>query len=119
MIDPDRPRNLHMLPTTAEVLNKILDDPDNFEDIDDDEIDTFLLTEEESKFKERVWIGLNEEFLLEQEQKRLKAEADEISGHQQPHALDEIDVDGINGAIKDLAGSSAAQGARNMLSKKS
>lgn len=128
--DSDRPRNLHKLPTTADVLAKIPSHPENFDDIDDDEIEVFLLTEEESLLKERVWTGLNEEFLLDQEQKRLKAEADEISGHQQPRkkrkqvknesdTLNDLENDGIQGALKNIGeASSASMAARSMLSRK-
>jgi transcription factor IIIB subunit 2 len=128
--DPDRPKNLHKLPTTAQVLENVSSSVDNFDDISDAEIDGFLLTEEESLLKERVWTGLNEDFLLEQEQKRLKAEADEISGHQQPRkkkktikseadALNDLEGDGIQGALKNIGeASSASMAARNMLSKK-
>lgn len=130
-LDEDRPRNLDKLPTTSDVLSNISSDAINFDDIDDDEIDAFLLTEEESSLKERVWIGLNEDFLLEQEQKRLKAEADEISGHQQARkkkkpqpksendALNDVENDGIQGAINSIGEpSSASAAARSVLSKK-
>lgn len=130
-VDPDRPRNLHKLPTTSDILSKIASDPENFDDIDDDEVDMFLLTEEESSLKERVWIGLNEEFLLDQEKKRLKAEADEISGHQQPKkkkrqqlkserdALNDIEDGDVQGAINNIGeASSVSAAARSVLSKK-
>ena len=51
------------------------------EDADDSELEGILLDEEASKLKERVWLGLNEEFLLEQENKRLKEEADQLAGN--------------------------------------
>lgn len=132
LIEKNRPRNLHKLPKTHEVLEKVPSHPDNFDDIDDDEIDNFLLSHEESLMKERVWVGLNEDFLLDQEQKRLKAEADEISGHQQPKkrrkpqpksekdAIDEFEKDGVQGALSSIGegASSASAAARSMLSKK-
>nr|1NGM_B Chain B, Transcription factor IIIB BRF1 subunit [Saccharomyces cerevisiae]1NGM_F Chain F, Transcription factor IIIB BRF1 subunit [Saccharomyces cerevisiae]1NGM_J Chain J, Transcription factor IIIB BRF1 subunit [Saccharomyces cerevisiae]1NGM_N Chain N, Transcription factor IIIB BRF1 subunit [Saccharomyces cerevisiae] len=68
------PRNLHLLPTTDTYLSKVSDDPDNLEDVDDEELNAHLLNEEASKLKERIWIGLNADFLLEQESKRLKQE---------------------------------------------
>lgn len=79
--DPFRPKNLHLLPTTNSLLEKINDDPDNLEDVDDEEISTLILDEEASKLKERIWLGLNEEYLLEQETKRLKQEADIAAGN--------------------------------------
>ncbi|CCF58373.1 hypothetical protein KAFR_0E02200 [Kazachstania africana CBS 2517] len=79
--DPYRPKNLHLLPTTESLLTKINDDPENLEDVDDDELDGLLLDEEASKLKERIWVGINEEYLIEQENKRLKEEADLIAGN--------------------------------------
>ncbi|QLQ77852.1 hypothetical protein HG537_0A00990 [Torulaspora globosa] len=79
--DPYRPRNLHLLPTTESLLSKVPDDPDNLEDVDDEELDAQLLDDEASKLKERIWIGINGEYLLEQESKRLKQEADVAAGN--------------------------------------
>lgn len=127
--DLDRPRNLHKLPTTSQVLSAISSHPTDFDDISDDEIEDFLLTEEEALLKERVWVGLNEEFLLDQERKRLKAEADEISGHHQPkrrrkpktekEAIDALDADGVESALNSIGeNSSASAAARSMITKK-
>ncbi len=81
MIEKNKPRNLaKCLPTTAEVLKTISDDT-NLSDVDDYEVDNFLLTEEESKLKEQIWVGNNQDFLLEQEKRRLKEESDKIAGH--------------------------------------
>ncbi|CCH59619.1 hypothetical protein TBLA_0B08030 [Henningerozyma blattae CBS 6284] len=79
--DPYRPRNLHLLPTTASLLEKISDDPEDLGDVDDEELDSQLLDEESSAAKERVWLHLNADYLLEQENKRLKQEADEAAGN--------------------------------------
>lgn len=79
--DPYRPKNLHLLPKTEEYLTKVSDDPENLSDVDDEEIESVLLDEEASKLKERIWISINEEYLLEQENKRLKEEADLIAGN--------------------------------------
>ena len=79
--DPYRPRNLHLLPTTASLLEGVRDDPDDLADVDDDELDDVLLDEEAVKLKERIWIGINEDYLLEQESKRLKEEADLLAGN--------------------------------------
>ncbi|SCU79484.1 LADA_0B00980g1_1 [Lachancea dasiensis] len=79
--DPHRPRNLHLLPTTSSLLAKIADDPEDLLDVDDEELDSQLLDEEASKLKERIWIGINGDFLLEQESNRLKQEADLASGN--------------------------------------
>ncbi|CCH44785.1 Transcription factor IIIB subunit [Wickerhamomyces ciferrii] len=126
--DENRPKNLNKLPTSFDILSQIKSDEDNFDDIDDEELDNFLLTEEESKLKERVWVGLNEEYLLEQEQKRLKAEADEISGHQQPKKRkkpntknedDPLNDDNVQNAINKIGeGNSVSAAARSVLTKK-
>ncbi|KAF6022745.1 BRF1 [Bugula neritina] len=47
----------------------------SLEGLDDDELDKFILTDEEVKTKEKVWMALNGEFLKEQEEKaKRKAE---------------------------------------------
>lgn len=82
MIEANRPKNLvSALPSTQEVLERVPDDPENLEDADDEEIDACLLTKEESELKERLWVGSNQDYLLQREQKRLKLEADKIAGH--------------------------------------
>lgn len=82
--DPYRPKNLHLLPSTDSVLEGI-PDGSNFSDLDDDEeVLGSILDEEESKQKERIWVGLHAEFLLEQEEKRLKKEADILTGNNNP-----------------------------------
>ncbi|GME77703.1 unnamed protein product [Ambrosiozyma monospora] len=80
MIEKNRPRNLtSVLPTTEQVLSNVSDG--NLSDLEDPEIDSCLLTEAESKLKEQIWVGSNQDYLLEQENKRLKEEADKIAGH--------------------------------------
>lgn len=79
--DPYRPQNLHLLPTSASLLSKVNDDPDNLDDVDDEELDSHLLDEEASKLKERIWLGINGDYLLEQRSKRLKQEADLLTGN--------------------------------------
>ncbi|CCK70331.1 transcription factor TFIIIB subunit BRF1 KNAG_0E00630 [Huiozyma naganishii CBS 8797] len=79
--DPYRPLNLHLLPKTNDFLGKIKDDEEDLADVDDEEIETLLLDEEAASLKERIWVGINEEYLLEQEEKRLKEEADMIAGN--------------------------------------
>ena len=37
--------------------------PDEFADLDDEELDQFILTEEEVKVKERVWVEMNKDYL--------------------------------------------------------
>lgn len=83
MIEKNKPRNLAAaMPTTEEILSRVPDDDEKLNElIDDAELDSFLLSKEESKLKERLWIGINKDFLLKQEQKRLKAETDKLAGH--------------------------------------
>lgn len=81
-IDLDRPKNLvKNCPTTAEVLAKVRDDVE-VDDLDDDEeVLSIALGPDEIKQKEQIWIALNHEFLIAQEKKRLKMEADELTGN--------------------------------------
>jgi len=37
--------------------------PDEFADLDDEELDQFILTEEEVKIRERVWVEINKDYL--------------------------------------------------------
>ncbi|CAH2353873.1 transcription factor IIIB 70 kDa subunit [[Candida] railenensis] len=78
----NRPKNLvKNLPKTADLLEKVSSVADNFDDLSDDELDAFLLNDAEIELKERVWTGLNQDFLIAQEKKRLKSEADELTGN--------------------------------------
>lgn len=81
IIDANRPRNLVAnLPRSSDVLATV-PDGETFSDIDDDELDDFILTEEESLLKERIFVNLNADYLLEMAEKKLKQESDELSGH--------------------------------------
>ncbi|KAK9451237.1 Brf1-like TBP-binding domain-containing protein [Limtongia smithiae] len=55
-------------------------DPERLSDVDDDEIQSFMLTEEEVEVKSQIWEKLNEEYIKEQHEKQLKLEADEKAG---------------------------------------
>lgn len=119
--DPYRPKNLHLLPTTDSLLCKVKDDPDNLDDVDDDELDALILDEEASRLKERIWIGINEEYLLEQENKRLKEEADLVAGNvtnkrkrggnRRKKIKTEIDAAGALGVLSDLQDRNGLQAA--------
>lgn len=81
-VDVDKPRNLSKnLPKSEDILGTISLHPTDFSDLDDAELLLFKLTDEEHQLKERVWTGLNHDFLLAQERKRLKEEADELAGN--------------------------------------
>ena len=142
-LDTDRPRNLvKNLPKTQQLLEQISSESKTFDDLDDAELDDILLTEEESKIKERLWTGLNHDFILAQEKKRLKQEADELTGNtsgssrskkqkSSTSGIPQIGSDLVNemGISEALAGIgvdaatgeplSAADSAKKMLSKKS
>mmetsp|Transcript_3101 Transcript_3101/g.3475 ORF Transcript_3101/g.3475 Transcript_3101/m.3475 type:complete len:585 (-) Transcript_3101:52-1806(-) len=144
-IDLDKPRNLvKNLPKTQDLLSKVSSDPKDFDDLDDTELDHFLLTEDEYKLKERLWTGLNHDFIVAQEKKRLKQETDELTGNtsgasrkkrrQSKNSIagvEGIDGDfvnemGINDALAGIGVDeatgeplTAADSAKRMLSKKS
>ncbi|GJJ68295.1 transcription factor IIIB 90 kDa subunit [Entomortierella parvispora] len=50
------------------------------DDVDDDEIESVILNEEEVKIKTQIWMELNKEFLIEQEEKRARIEMEQKMG---------------------------------------
>lgn len=81
-IELDRPRNLTKnLPKSEDLLSKVSSEIDLNSDDDDEIVLDSELTEAEVKFKERIWTGLNHDFLIAQEKKKLKQEADELTGN--------------------------------------
>ncbi|RKP31042.1 TFIIB-domain-containing protein [Metschnikowia bicuspidata] len=75
------PRNLiKSSPTSLDILKKVRDDEELDELDDDDEVNDVKLSPEEIKEKEQMWISINHDFLIAQEKKRLKVEADELAG---------------------------------------
>lgn len=81
-IELNRPRNLVAnYPKTREMLETISSNEELNSDDDDEEILTIKLSPEEVALKERIWTGLNHDFLIAQEKKRLKLEADELTGN--------------------------------------
>ena len=135
-VDLDKPRNLSKnLPRTEDILQTVSLHPTDFTDLDDEELSLFKLTEEEHRLKERVWTGLNHDFLLAQERKRLKEEADELTGNtsgskrkRKPKAsgIEDLNEMGMGEAlanigVDDSTGEplTAADSAKRMLSKKS
>lgn len=127
--DLDRPRNFHKLPKSAEILAGVADDPELFDDLEDDELDFFILNEEESALKERIWTGVNEEYLLEEERKRLKNQADELSGNSankrrkrnaraNTPSIDGVDADAVEVALKEIGEGGAFTAAKTLLARK-
>ncbi|KAK9370723.1 Brf1-like TBP-binding domain-containing protein [Lipomyces kononenkoae] len=67
--------------STDSVSIRVFDDnPEHLSDVDDDEIQSFMLSEKEVEIKSKVWMDLNQDYLKEQELKRLKLEADQKAG---------------------------------------
>lgn len=136
-VDLDKPRNLSKnLPRTEDILRTVSLHPTDFGDLEeDDDILHCKLTEEQHQLKERVWTGLNHDFLLAQERKRLKEEADELTGNTsgskrrrrpKTSGVDELGDMGMDEAlanigVDDSTGEplTAADSAKRMLSKKS
>ncbi|KAL4403011.1 transcription factor TFIIIB subunit BBrf1 [Malassezia pachydermatis] len=53
---------------------------DDLDDLDEDELDSFILSEEEVKIKERVWMEFNKDYLEAALARQLKLEADQKAG---------------------------------------
>ncbi|CAI5755635.1 unnamed protein product [Candida verbasci] len=78
------PKNLvENLPKTEDILKSVRDDIELNSDDDDEIVLESKLTETEIEIKERIWTGLNHDYMIEQEKKRLKEEADLITGNTQ------------------------------------
>lgn len=78
----NKPKNLVAnLPKTDDILQKVSSEVELNSDDDDEIVLESKLTEEEVAIKERIWTGLNHDYLVEQEKKRLKQEADELTGN--------------------------------------
>ncbi|GAQ82537.1 Transcription initiation factor TFIIIB Brf1 subunit [Klebsormidium nitens] len=63
----------------GEVVNEPEEEEDRLSDIDDDEVDGYLHTEEEVKMKSIIWEELHKEYLADQESKRAAVEAAEAA----------------------------------------
>lgn len=57
---------------------------ESLSDVDDEEIESVLLNENEIEIKSKVWMSINKDYLLEQERKRLRKEADAANGIVKP-----------------------------------
>lgn len=68
----------------AGVSESVPAEPESLSDVDDDEIEDVLLNEEEIDLKSKVWMSINREYLLDQERKRLRREAEEAAGISRP-----------------------------------
>lgn len=133
--DINRPRNLvKNNPTTSQILLIVPDDEELDSADDDDEVDTFKLSELEAREKEKIWTALNHDFLIAQEKRRLKIEADELAGNtsgqgkrrrrvkenDMDHVLDDpAVVSAMNKIGEDGKPISASESAKMMLEKKS
>ncbi|ANB12436.1 transcription factor TFIIIB subunit BRF1 [Sugiyamaella lignohabitans] len=61
-------------------VSEVPDDPLCLSDVDDDEVNASVLTASEIEIKTQVWMTMNRDYLIEQENKRLKLEADAAAG---------------------------------------
>ncbi|KAA8917560.1 hypothetical protein TRICI_000253 [Trichomonascus ciferrii] len=99
-------------------VSNIPDDPASLSDVDDDEVNSFVLGEEEAKIKEQIWTSLNRDYLIEQERKRIQIEADKKAGiYKEPKKRRKTkpkEEDGEEGTTV----SSPAEGAKQMLQKR-
>lgn len=78
----NKPKNLVAnLPKTDDILQNVSSEVELNSDDDNEIVLESKLTEEEVAIKERIWTGLNHDYLVEQEKKRLKQEADELTGN--------------------------------------
>lgn len=140
-IETNRPRHLvKNLPTTKQLLESVKSDEVINSDDDDEETLAVELSAEEKAQKTRIWTGLNHDYIIEQEKKRLKEEADLLTGNTsatrkrrkitKQEALDDADAlnkfTGIGGSmglpgVDEVTGEpiSAADSAKKMLAKKS
>lgn len=76
------PKNLvKNLPTTDDVLKLVSSEVELNSDDDDAIVEESQMTPEEVAMKERIWTSLNHDYMIEQERKRLKQEADELTGN--------------------------------------
>jgi transcription factor IIIB subunit 2 len=99
-------------------VSTIPDDPASLSDVDDDEVNSFVLGKEESKIKEQIWMSLNRDYLIEQERKRIQIESDKKAGiYKEPKKRRKTkpkEEDGEEGTTV----SSPAEGAKQMLQKR-
>ncbi|BFG15640.1 hypothetical protein CerSpe_019140 [Prunus speciosa] len=61
--------------TGVEVGTEDCDEPDNLSDIDDAEVDSYLLNEEGKRYKKMIWEEVNREYIEEQAAKEREAKA--------------------------------------------
>ncbi|PWN21117.1 BRF1-domain-containing protein [Microstroma glucosiphilum] len=70
-------RETTALPSSAEDATAPID---TLSDLDEDELDQFILGQDEVRIKERVWMEFNHDYLQDALQRRLKEEADVKAG---------------------------------------
>ncbi|ODV68507.1 hypothetical protein HYPBUDRAFT_104476 [Hyphopichia burtonii NRRL Y-1933] len=138
-VELDKPRNLVAnLPSSKEILDKVNSDPLLNSSDEDEETRDVELTGEALEQKIRIWTGLNYDYIIEQEKKRLKEEADILTGNtsgtrkkrrigkSEKNPTDEFGqgiesfglLDAVNQVGEDGESISAADSARKMISKK-
>ncbi|KAK6337780.1 transcription factor TFIIIB subunit brf1 [Orbilia brochopaga] len=108
----ERLRQQALLPPSA-----VSADPENLEDVDDDEIESIMMTPEEVALKTKIWYEYNREYLLQQEAKRLKMEADEKAGVGKKTRKKRGKTKPRDSSFPDMP-ASPAEAAREMMKKK-
>lgn len=101
----------------------ISDDPENLSDVDDEEINSAILTPAQVKSKEQVWLSLYKDYEIEQAHKRNKRDADIRAGtYKEPRKKRKT---GPRNSVKDdeeltnvIPGRSANAAAAGMVKKK-
>lgn len=89
--------------------------PDTLSDLDDDELDQFVLSEEEVAIKTRVWMEFNREYLEQQRDKKLREQDDQRNGIAHPRKRKRHRP--RDSTAVDLAGS-AEEATRKMLAER-
>ena len=61
----------------AQAPAKVLDENGTLSDLDEEDLDAYILTEEEVRIKERLWMEFNKDYLEKVAERHLRAEIDE------------------------------------------
>ena len=75
--------------------NRKQEDEDSFSDIDDDEIDIYIATHDEIKYKEEIWNLMNQDWVEKQEAKKAALAAAERAQAEQRAAMEAAEAAGI------------------------
>lgn len=129
--DKNKPKNLaKYLPKTQDFLDKI-SSAETVDDVDLGDETTYFNDKELIKQKEVAWISKNYDYLIEQEQKKLKLETDELAGNTSSQkkkkrsnkVIEGVDVHNLGmqlaiSSVQDSESASAAESVQRMLAKR-